>query len=297
MKILSFDIGIKNLAYCILNYNKETSDISIIDWNIINILQDECDKFKDICDIDCKFKSKYYCYRNGEPVVLCEKHRKKELIEYEKLQEVVWEKNIHKDKCSIPNCNSISKWNCEEHFYCTKHKNEIKKNIKECYNIKKIKVIKVNQIATKDLFERTIKLFDRDYRHFLSVDYVVLESQPPFGTIKLKTVLNNLRSYFLLRGKFNDTSNIKDIHTISANLKLKYDEEKTTNEVKNKTGKDRYNKNKFLAIEYTLKILREREESDFINHFNSFKKKDDLADAFLQGKIFIENNMRLLNKH
>ncbi len=37
--LLSFDIGIKNLAYCILNYNTEdNSDITIIKWNIIPLL-------------------------------------------------------------------------------------------------------------------------------------------------------------------------------------------------------------------------------------------------------------------
>ena len=33
MKILSFDIGIKNLSYCLLDSSKK-----ILDWGIINIL-------------------------------------------------------------------------------------------------------------------------------------------------------------------------------------------------------------------------------------------------------------------
>jgi|TARA_B110000971_G_scaffold16066_1_gene14857 hypothetical protein len=40
MKILSFDVGIKNLAYCLL----DTEDKSILDWGIINISVDTtCD--------------------------------------------------------------------------------------------------------------------------------------------------------------------------------------------------------------------------------------------------------------
>jgi len=40
MKILSFDVGIKNLAYCLL----DTEDLTIDDWNIINISVDPtCD--------------------------------------------------------------------------------------------------------------------------------------------------------------------------------------------------------------------------------------------------------------
>ena len=35
MKLLSFDVGIKNLAYCIIEYKNDKLDI--IDWNIINL--------------------------------------------------------------------------------------------------------------------------------------------------------------------------------------------------------------------------------------------------------------------
>lgn len=293
MKILSFDIGIKNLAFAILNYDKETKNINISDWNIINILQDECDKFNKICDMECKFKSKYHCMRNETPVVFCEKHKKKEIERYEEIMSIPWNKNIHKDTCSNENCNTVSKWECNSFFYCTKHKNELKKEIKNSYCIKKIKTIKIANVSAKYIFEKTIQIFDKQFPHFLECDYVVLESQPPFGSIKLKTVLNNLQSYFLIKGKYSD-SPIKDVCTISANLKLKYDEEKTTEEVKNKSGKDRYNKNKLLAIEYTIKILKEQCDFKNIEHFMKYKKQDDLADAFLQGISFINKNHNLL---
>ena len=44
VKILSFDVGIKNLAYCLLEFNDTTHDIidhNIIDWGVINMM----DKF------------------------------------------------------------------------------------------------------------------------------------------------------------------------------------------------------------------------------------------------------------
>ena len=46
--ILSFDIGIKNLSYCIMyksNLNRNINDIKIIDWGIIQLIDD---------DIKCK---------------------------------------------------------------------------------------------------------------------------------------------------------------------------------------------------------------------------------------------------
>ena len=41
VKVLSFDVGIKNLAYCILSYND--SKFKIYDWGIINLTEDIVD--------------------------------------------------------------------------------------------------------------------------------------------------------------------------------------------------------------------------------------------------------------
>ena len=43
MKIVSIDVGIKNLAYCIIKLNKsncnDKNSIEIIDWNIVNLCE------------------------------------------------------------------------------------------------------------------------------------------------------------------------------------------------------------------------------------------------------------------
>ena len=38
MKLLSWDVGIYNLSYCILEKNDENKEIKIIDWNIVNLV-------------------------------------------------------------------------------------------------------------------------------------------------------------------------------------------------------------------------------------------------------------------
>ena len=38
MKILSWDVGIINLSYCILDYNKETNEKKILKLGIINLI-------------------------------------------------------------------------------------------------------------------------------------------------------------------------------------------------------------------------------------------------------------------
>ena len=41
MKILSWDVGIYNLSYCILENNNETNEIKIIDWDIVNLVDND----------------------------------------------------------------------------------------------------------------------------------------------------------------------------------------------------------------------------------------------------------------
>ena len=53
----------------------------------------------------------------------------------------------------------------------------------------------------------------------------------------------------------------------------------------NKKGK--YAQNKYLSIEYTKEMIKEEDEY-FQELFKDSKKKDDLADAYLQGIYWIE---------
>ena len=48
-----------------------------------------------------------------------------------------------------------------------------------------------------------------------------------------------------------------------------------------------YKRNKYLSVEYTKLMILE-EDQEFIDLFKDSKKKDDLADAYLQGIYFIE---------
>lgn len=73
-KILSFDVGIKNLAYCLIDYDTK----SIEDWGILNISVDpvcdheskgkRCDKSASKCDKDgnklCTSHSKLKMYKD-----------------------------------------------------------------------------------------------------------------------------------------------------------------------------------------------------------------------------------------
>ena len=68
-KILSFDVGIKNLAYCIINNEK-----NICDWNVINIINEDqpccgINKNNSLCKSKASFQDKnlnsYYCKKHS----------------------------------------------------------------------------------------------------------------------------------------------------------------------------------------------------------------------------------------
>ena len=70
MKYLSFDVGIKNLAYCSLN-----SDKKILDWGIINLNKDpicQCGLQK-----QCSKIATYEVKDNNETKYACTTHVKK----------------------------------------------------------------------------------------------------------------------------------------------------------------------------------------------------------------------------
>lgn len=87
-------------------------------------------------------------------------------------------------------------------------------------------------------------------------------------------------SYFLINGVCCDDSNITNIEMINARNKLKaYTGPKIECDIK-----DRYKRTKFLGIEYCKHMIQESNQDDqWIDLFLNSKKKDDLADAYLQG--------------
>ncbi len=224
MKLLSFDVGIKNLAYCII----DSSDRSIEDWGILNISIDPL----------CDHKMKHKC---------CDKSAKK----------------IRK----------------EDGFkLCTSH---CKLKQYQGYNLRNIPKLE-NPILS--MGEKIVKVLD-EQSNFLKVDLVCIENQPALKNPVMKTVQMILYSYFLIRGISTDKL-VSDIQMINARNKLKvYKGPKIECDIK-----DKYKRNKFLAIQYCEKMIHENPHIHKKYHelYENSKKKDDLSDAYLQGIYVID---------
>ena len=225
MKYLSFDIGIKNLSFCLI----DDTNLTIEDWGIINISPDE------LCE---------HCMKGNKQ---CDKSVKKIIVENNKKL-------------------------CSSHIKLKQYKDLKMKNIPK----------QKNQLLLigKNIVEKLDK-----YNHFLEVDHVLLENQPALKNPTMKSIQMMIYSYFLINGITNSLSPIEDLEMINARNKLKaYKGPEIKCEIK-----DKYKRTKFLGIEYCKIMINENDkiEGKYRKLLEDSKKKDDLADAYLQGIYYI----------
>jgi len=304
MKILSIDIGIKNLAYVILecdvidkkfntNINdlKDFKEFKIIKWDVINL----CNKLISCNEKCCAKEAKFH----KDNVFYCKNHTKK--TEY-----------------SLPTCNiktlhkqSVANLSALVEQYQIKIEKPINKSslikliedylnstcfeVIETINANNVNLIDIG-ISIKSELNELFKNFDLS-----TIDQIILENQISPLANRMKTIQGMISQYFIDCNNYN-------IKFISATNKLKpfiskeskyisdykdYNEVNDTKEVKDikdvKEKKLSYNERKKLSIHYTKQLLEHKNMSEDLAFFIKHSKKDDLADCFLQGIYYLEN--------
>lgn len=301
MKVLSFDVGIKNLAYCLINKNEDNFNIE--DWGIIN-LDDDRKK----CTIinkknnKCSKTATYYNDTN----YYCNKCKKKYVLPTFNTTEV--KENF---KCSYSNtlCNKKAKIiiNGIEGYYCLVHYKSIINNIIKKNKPKKLIDRNCNKIpmqilATKLYTNLNIKL------NFLTANEILIENQPTFLNPTMKTISALLYGYFCIKGitdKHITKSNIEVVKFYSPSNKLKVNKTHTDNlldgeidnnkKIKKNNNKKIYEITKDLGKAYCLALVK---DTDKYNFLNSQTKKDDLCDSFLQAFFYLFcNNQTIPDKY
>ena len=75
MKYFGSDIGCKNLAYCVFNYNENTHKINIEQWDLIDLRNNKCDRLKKGGN-KCNNTASYYYYDdNNNKHLTCKTHK------------------------------------------------------------------------------------------------------------------------------------------------------------------------------------------------------------------------------
>ena len=241
MKILSWDVGIYNLSYCILEKNEETKEIKIIDWDIVNLVDNE------------EMKKNTTLIFENIPRKL---HEKPQLLDV--------------DIVVIENQPSL-------------------KNPK----MKSIQMILYSYFL---ILGKVIGNGDKSGGYIQSIDFcsasnklkvydgpeIILEEKP-------KRVSKAKPKKDLLENK--EEIKIEEEHKGDDENKEEIKIQDSDKDAKKKKGSSvKYADKKRLAIEHSKYYLKEN--PTFINFFNEHKKKDDLADSFLQGLYYIKKNLK-----
>lgn len=272
MRIVSWDVGVTHLAYCIMGYDKDNKDIPyhIYQWNIINLFTDKAINKNQvlICSginktnkknkqYTCPRKPLYYCNLNGHTYGFCGVHCKTTYNDIVKEYECknnsfqqVDKKNgqkcmyhLHKKNTD---CGKNAYWELNGDYYCSVHKKNIETNISNGMKLVKIKKQKTNKVSINLLAENLFKILD-NMPELLQVNEVLVENQPAFKNPRMKTISSLIYSWFTIRGiidKNTTNSIVEKVSFISPSNKLKVgegeDEDDTENNIENNTNIDEY---------------------------------------------------------
>jgi hypothetical protein len=306
--ILSFDVGVIHLSYCLLTQTEYVQlDGSIIinwcilDWNNIDLTNRS--EQKCICGAKANLTNtvnneiKYYCKTHGKKIDTrikefneCFSLYNKNICEFNKLSPVC--NYIINNKSTI--CDKKISFINNELYYCSTHAKQIYKTLQRSSDLKPFKLKNSSTMNFDDVkFKLIMELENR--KNLLSADYVVIENQPSLKNPRMKSIASTIYDYYLIRGiidKDITKSNITQVKFMSPSNKLKIADEgdiKQLIKAKKTDDTKAYKLTKSLGIKYCLDLIQHL--TIWIKHFNSHKKKDDLADSFLQGAYFYSNNI------
>jgi hypothetical protein len=284
MKVLSIDVGIKNLAICILETNTDGFDVKF--WDVINLSDEKT--YKCNCNI-----------KNKKNIKVCNKQ-----AQYYKDENFYCKTHANSSNYKLPT-SSITKYKSLKldslNNLCNEYNIEVIKNNKQSIIqqieqyieknlLNSISNLKCNSINLIDIGKSIRDNLNKiDVFTFTNIDYVLIENQISPIANRMKCIQGMISQYFIMK-------NIDNILYISAANKLKtfIGTKKTT-----------YNERKKLSVTITKNILLENimdniNKEKVVEMFNKHKKRDDLADSFLQAIWFLSQDndkiMNLVNK-
>jgi hypothetical protein len=297
--ILSFDVGIIHLSYCLMTKKMfakpdgtQYLDWDIIDWNNIDMTQ------RNEMKCECGAKASLTNNINGETKYYCKKHGKKIDVEIQPFEELFTSINKLEKYNKCNDCDKKATYRSNESCFCTVHSKQKYKNMVKSNELKDFK-IKSSKTLNFDDVKYSLMMILEGKPKLLEADYVVIENQPSFKNPRMKSIASTLYDYYLIRGiidKKITKSNISMVKFMSPSNKLKLADEGDTKQLikvkkeANEEGKDTkaYKLTKSLGIKYCTELVKHL--PNWLTHFNSFKKKDDMADSFLQGAYFFTKN-------
>lgn len=347
--IISFDVGMKNLAYCIFQVCETMHIVKILQWDVINLCtpivrkcntlactqdakycktfrttsddedeeeDEEEDEDEDTCETaekgengekdeneesqEPEYEIEYFCnkhaktskYKVPTSELNIKKIRKMKLVDIKELivkynfgcsnlpSLVSEEKGEKGEKGEKPENKIVNANNTKSKKPKTNTKDELINMIKqELHNnylehIENVKAMDVDLITIgKNMMQELDKVLGMGgLGVMVDIDIAIIENQISTIASRMKTLQGMIAQYFIMK-------HTPHIEFISASNKLKMfmTKKKTT-----------YTERKAESVEITAELLETKEEfKEFKGYLNKNKKKDDLADCFLQGIYYL----------
>jgi hypothetical protein len=287
MKLLSVDVGIKNLSFCLFDYDerekKEKKDdkIRILKWDNIDLSEknalicSELDKNGLVCG-----KPGLYCITNKSFCLKCSKKQpylrlapdlKPAFINKQKLQTLLEIAKKYGIQYNSITCKKVEIIALINQFVLQNCFTDVCKS-----NATKIDLVTIG----RNLQHKFDELFYPSLNEPLEIDTIIIENQIGPIANKMKTIQGMLAQYFIMK------NNNIHIEFISASNKLK-----NFTPINAETGKPEkldYKQRKQLGVKTSLNFVdTDARFSEWSTFLHNHKKKDDLSDCFLQGIWYI----------
>ena len=333
-RILSFDIGIKNMALCMFSINEFNNSsnntnqklpFSITEWKVLNLM-DEISQNNSCNQILSKKPAKkskksipMLDNSNNHILEICQKQAK-----YMKTSDSMNSIQFFCEKCAKKQSEFLLPKKIYQSTSLKKMKIEDLEKLLQEFSIdlrdsktgdsKKTKksfidvlipyfqnrclqpIIETKKVGAGDtdlitIGRNMVRLLDQ-VPNIDGVSMVLIENQISTIATRMKSVQGMLAQYFIIR---NPNAKIEFISSSNKLRGLVFEEkqEKST-ENQQTQQKQHYKKHKTDGVQITKEIL---EKNSFLESWipilSASKKKDDLADSFLQGIWYLRKNERI----
>jgi len=316
MNLISFDIGIRNMAYCVFDISKST--FCIQEWGILNLMDPVAEMSRCTCP------------------------KKKEVIAKKKRVKVDLQNHIVQEMTPTVLCQKIAKYEKNGEFYCDKHAKNLglllptkeisppalrKLSREELIALgKRFSLFLDNEPKTKRMgLESLIVYFQehclkpvktkktktatevdlitigRNMRKCLDTahknlgqapTHIIMENQISPLAGRMKTIQGMLAQYYIMR----DAPSIEFISSANKLKGLVQDDVVNKKETKDEeTDRIKYKKHKSDGVAICRRFLAENPDLEsWTPLMEKGSKLDDLADCFLQGIWYLKRTNKIL---
>jgi len=292
-KIISFDVGIKNMAFCLFDISG--SDVTISDWKVLSLIDEvapihycNCSAIKQSNKKDKKNQIKNFFNPPVENIRQCGR-----VAKYKKSDKLYCEKHAtSQSEYLLPEKKNVKKMGLEELItyagslgilglpkkkadVLTLVENYLREHSLEPIVAKK--GAKAGDIDLVVIGKNMKRIFNETLKDIV-IDHVLIENQISTLATRMKTVQGMLAQYFIM------SYDTVDIEFVSSANKLKmFSKEAKEAKEGDQTQSQKYNAHKKDGVFYCEQVLASGKWPTDLWRTCEKKKKDDLADCFLQG--------------